>query len=363
MNEQEKILVLGIGTSGCNAVNYMIDNGLTNVEFWAVNTDSQLLELSKSPRKLQIGVKTTEGLGACGNPEIGYKAASESKENIDNMLNGADMVFLVSGMGGGTGGGATPYIAKIAKEKGILTVGIVTKPFKFEGRKRTERAFKPIEELKLNTDILIVIENEKTIETIEKTTSLKNAFLFVDEILKNIVESIVNLIFVNGIINVDFDDLKNILKNSGIASVLTAKANGENKIQEVCNLLINGQFNNLPIKKANSIIMNILSSPEAKLHDVNKIADFMHGFSDEAEIIFGWTVDDNLKDEIKITVIGTNFDKKYLLNRARIEAKMQDEIVEIEEKYNSQKAFFNKKKHREIQEIKNKYQNGEDYEI
>ena len=354
---KEKIKVLGIGTSGCNAVNYMIDSGLTNVEFWAINTDSQLLELSKSPRKLQLGVKTTKGLGACGNPKIGFEAACESKEDIEVVLSGADMIFIVSGMGGGTGSGAAPEIAAIAKSKNILTVGIVTKPFKFEGKKRIEKADSSIEKLKENVDSLIVIENEKIIETIKKDRGTKDAYSVVDEILKNVIESIVDTITIQSPIQeVSFEDIKDILTKSGLATVGIGRAKGENKVKEACKLAIESQLSDFSIKYASRIILNVLCSPNTELSDIKKAIDnVLYGISDETRVILGCVVDDNLKDEIQIVIIGTNFDKKYIDKVKSLKSQMEEELIEIRSKYYDEIKTLEEKCADEVQKAKNKY--------
>ena len=240
------IKVVGVGGGGGNAVNRMIASGLSGVEFWAMNTDAQVLEMSSAPRKVQLGTKLTNGLGAGGNPQVGEKAAEESREDITVALDGADMVFVTAGMGGGTGTGAAPIVAKTAKEMGALTIGVVTKPFKFEGKKRLQYALAGLEKLKENVDALIVIPNDKLMEVVERRTTFKDAFSVVDEVLLSGVQGISDIILVGGLINVDFADVKTIMQSSGSALMGIGKSSGEGRALEAAKLAIDSKLLECP---------------------------------------------------------------------------------------------------------------------
>ncbi len=305
------IKVVGVGGGGGNAVNRMIAAGLSGVEFWAMNTDAQVLEMSSAPRKVQLGTKLTDGLGAGGNPSIGEKAAEESREDITVALDDADMVFVTAGMGGGTGTGAAPVVAKIAKEMGALTIGVVTKPFAFEGKRRMAQAIAGLEKLKENVDALIVIPNDKLIEVVQRNTSFRDAFSVVDEVLLSGVQGISDIILVGGLINVDFADVKTIMHDSGSAIMGIGKSSGEGRALEAAKAAIDSKLLECSINGATGIIMNVTGGSDMTLFEVNEAASIIHdAVSDDAEFIFGAVVDDRVQGEIQITIIATGFELK-----------------------------------------------------
>ncbi len=302
------IKVIGVGGGGGNAINRMIKAGLSGVEFWAMNTDAQVLEMSAATKKIQLGVKLTGGLGAGGNPSVGEKAAEESKEEILQALDGADMVFVTAGMGGGTGTGAAPVVAKIAKELGALTVAVFTKPFGFEAKKRLNQALQGLERLKENVDALIVIPNDKLMEVVERRTTMRDAFLVVDEVLLRGVQGISDSITVPGLINVDFADVKTVMQSSGSALMGIGKASGEGRAMEAAKLAINSKLLETSINGATGIIMNVTGGSDLTLSEVNEAASVIQdAVSDDAEFIFGSVLDDRIQGEIQITVIATGF--------------------------------------------------------
>ena len=308
---QANIKVIGVGGGGGNAVNRMIKAGLSGVEFWAMNTDAQVLEMSSASKKIQLGAKLTAGLGAGGNPSIGEKAAEESREDLLVALDGSDMVFVTAGMGGGTGTGAAPVVAKIAKELGALTIGVVTKPFQFEGKRRMTQALQGLEKLKENVDALIVIPNDKLIEVVERRTTMRDAFSVVDEVLLCGVQGISDIITVPCLINVDFADVKTIMQSSGSALMGIGKSSGEGRAMEAAKLAINSKLLETSINGATGIIMNVTGGPDMTLHEVNEAASVIHdAVSDDAEVIFGSVIDDRIQGEIMITIIATGFELK-----------------------------------------------------
>lgn len=305
------IKVVGVGGGGGNAVNRMIASGLSGVEFWAMNTDAQVLEKSRAPRKVQLGTKLTNGLGAGGNPSVGEKAAEESREDITVALDSADMVFVTAGMGGGTGTGAAPVVAKIAKEMGALTVAVVTKPFKFEGKKRLAQALQGLEKLKENVDALIVIPNDKLMEVVERRTTLQDAFSVVDEVLLSGVQGISDIILVSGLINVDFADVKTVMQSSGSALMGIGKSSGEGRALEAAKLAIDSKLLECSINGATGIIMNVTGGADMTLHEVDEAASVIHdAVAEDAEVIFGAVIDDRIQGEIQITIIATGFELK-----------------------------------------------------
>lgn len=311
MEPLAKIKVIGVGGGGSNAVNRMIENGVKGVEFITVNTDAQALHLTKSEQKLQIGDKLTRGLGAGANPEVGKKAAEESREGIMNSLRGADMVFVTAGMGGGTGTGAAPVIAELAKEAGALTVGVVTRPFTFEGRKRSTQAEQGIEALKEKVDTLIVIPNDRLLEIVDKKTPMMEAFREADNVLKQAVQGISDLIAVPGLINLDFADVKTIMTERGSALMGIGVAAGENRAMEAAKKAIMSPLLETSIEGARGIIMNITGGSNLSLFEVNEAAEIVISASDpEVNMIFGASIDDSMKDEIKVTVIATGFEHR-----------------------------------------------------
>lgn len=302
------IKVIGVGGGGNNAVNRMIEHGVQGVEFIAVNTDAQALNLSKAEIKLQIGAKLTRGLGAGANPEVGKKAAEESKEQIEEALKGADMVFVTAGMGGGTGTGAAPVIAQIAKDLGALTVGVVTRPFTFEGRKRAMQAAGGIAAMKESVDTLIVIPNDRLLEIVDKNTPMLEAFREADNVLRQGVQGISDLIAVPGLINLDFADVKTIMSNKGSALMGIGVATGENRAAEAAKKAISSPLLETSIDGAQGVLMNITGGTNLSLYEVQEAADIVASASDQdVNMIFGSVINENLKDEIIVTVIATGF--------------------------------------------------------
>ncbi len=304
-----KIKVIGCGGGGNNAVNRMIEEGLKNVEFIGINTDKQALALSKAELKIQLGDKLTRGLGAGANPEIGRKAAEESKEEIIEALKGADMVFITAGMGGGTGTGAAPVVAEIAKSMGILTVGVVTKPFQFEGRKRMVHAETGIKGLKESVDTLVTIPNERLLSLVDKKTTLVESFRKADDVLRQGVQGISDLITITGLINLDFADVKTIMVDKGLAHMGVGTGKGDNRAQEAAKQAISSPLLETSIIGATGVLINVTGGNDLSLIEINEAANIVQEEADpDANIIFGAVIDENLKDEIRITVIATGFD-------------------------------------------------------
>lgn len=302
------IKVIGVGGGGNNAVNRMIEHGVQGVEFIAVNTDAQALNLSKAEIKMQIGGKLTRGLGAGANPEVGKKAAEESREQIEEALKGADMVFVTAGMGGGTGTGAAPVIAQISKDLGALTVGVVTRPFTFEGRKRQTQAAGGIGAMKESVDTLIVIPNDRLLEIVDKNTPMLEAFREADNVLRQGVQGISDLIAVPGLINLDFADVKTIMSNRGSALMGIGVATGENRAAEAAKKAISSPLLETSIDGAQGVLMNITGGTNLSLYEVQEAADIVASASDqEVNMIFGSVINENLKEEIVVTVIATGF--------------------------------------------------------
>ena len=305
------IKVIGVGGGGTNAVNRMVDSGIRGVEFVAVNTDRQALILSKAASKIQIGEKITRGLGAGANPDIGAQAAEESKAEITEALRGADMVFVTAGMGGGTGTGAAPIVAACAKEMGILTIGVVTKPFTFEGKKRLSQAERGIESLKGKVDTLVVIPNDKLLQIIDRKTSIVEAFKMADDVLRQGVQGISDLIAVPGLVNLDFADVKTIMLNTGIAHMGVGRASGESRAEDAAKQAIQNPMLESSIEGARGVIINITGGPNLGLHEVNTAAEIVQRSADpEANIIFGAVIDETIDEDVIITVIATGFDSE-----------------------------------------------------
>jgi cell division protein FtsZ len=304
------IKVIGVGGGGNNAVNRMIEHGVQGVEFISVNTDAQALNLSKAEVKMQIGSKLTRGLGAGANPEVGKKAAEESKEQIEEALRGADMVFVTAGMGGGTGTGAAPVIARIAKDLGALTVGVVTRPFTFEGRKRSTQAQGGISAMKDSVDTLIVIPNDRLLEIVDKSTPMLEAFREADNVLRQGVQGISDLIAVPGLINLDFADVKTIMSDKGSALMGIGISSGENRAAEAAKKAISSPLLETSIDGAQGVLLNITGGSNLSLFEVQEAADIVATASDqEVNMIFGSVINENLKDEIVVTVIATGFNE------------------------------------------------------
>ncbi len=303
--------VVGIGGGGSNAVNRMINSGLRGVDFIAINTDAQALALSNALRKIQIGQNITKGLGAGANPEIGQRAAEESREAIMESLKGADMVFITAGMGGGTGTGGAPIIAEISKEIGALTVGVVTKPFSFEGRRRASVADQGIQNLREKVDTLITIPNDRLLQVVDKKTSIVEAFKYADDVLRQGVQGISDLIAVPGLINLDFADVKTIMLDTGSALMGIGSGTGETRAADAARTAISSPLLETSIEGARGILLNITGGPDLGLFEVNEAAVIVQEVADpDANIIFGAVIDEKLGDEVRVTVIATGFDSK-----------------------------------------------------
>lgn len=308
MSEFAKIKVIGVGGGGGNAVSRMIGSDLENVDFLVANTETQALDGTNVPVRIQIGEKATKGLGAGANPEVGREAAEESREDILKALQGADMVFVTAGMGGGTGTGAAPVVAECAREAGALTVGVVTKPFGFEGKKRKEQAERGIEALTGKVDTIITIPNDRLLGIIDRKTSLKDAFLTADEVLRQGIKGISDLITKPGLINLDFADVKTIMTNQGEALMGIGVGEGENRAVDAAKQAINSPLLETSIDGAKGILLNITGSEELSLFEINEAAEIISEAADpEANIIFGSVIDENVGDKVFITVVATGF--------------------------------------------------------
>ncbi|KRQ86579.1 Cell division protein FtsZ [Caloramator mitchellensis] len=318
-----QIKVVGVGGGGNNAVNRMIEFGLKGVEFISVNTDRQALNYSRATTKIQIGDKLTKGLGAGANPEIGQKAAEESIEQITQALKGADLIFITAGMGGGTGTGAAPVVAEIAKELGILTVGVVTKPFIFEGRQRMKNAENGIMRLKEKVDTLVTIPNDRLLQVVDKKTPMTEAFKIADDILRQGVQGISDLITVPGLINLDFADVKTIMLNKGLAHMGIGKATGDSRAADAAKQAISSPLLETTINGATGVLLNITGGSNLTMFEVAEAAEQVRQAADpDANIIFGAVIDEALGDEIRITVIATGFEE-----HSRIQQEQEREIV------------------------------------
>lgn len=302
------IKVIGVGGAGNNAINRMIDVGLKSAEFIAVNTDKQVLMLSKAQKKIQIGATLTKGLGAGANPEIGEKAIEENREELTELIRGTDLLFIAAGMGGGTGTGAAPVIARIARELGVLTVAVVTKPFSFEGRKRDENAKQGIANLRKFVDTLVIIPNDKLLEVLDAKTSFADAFKVADDVLRQGISGIVDLIATPSYINLDFADVRTIMQNQGLAHMGIGRARGENRTIEAVRQAVSSPLLETTIEGAKGIILNVTGGKDMSIGEVYEAARLVQGVIDySANIIFGTSVDDSITDEICITVIATGF--------------------------------------------------------
>jgi len=320
-----QIKVIGVGGGGSNAVNRMIEAGLKGVDFIAVNTDGQALELSRARTKLQIGSKLAKGLGSGGNPEIGRQAAEESSGEIQKALEGADMIFITAGMGGGTGTGGAPIIAEAARKHGALTVGVVTRPFSFEGKRRMQQADQGITLLKEKVDTLIVIPNDKLLQVVDKRTPLLEAFRIADDVLRQGVQGISDLIAVPGLINLDFADVKAIMEETGTALMGVGEANGDNSAVEAAKSAIFSPLLETSIEGARGILINITGSPNISLFEITEAAETIKNVAhEEANIIFGAAIDESYKEQARVTVIATGFAKK-VINQVPRE---REEVVE-----------------------------------
>src|SRR5438309_4778872 len=300
--------VVGVGGGGPNAVNGMVDAGLAGVEFIGVNTDAQALLMAEADLKIQVGAQVTRGLGAGANPEIGLQAAQESRDELKEALKGADMIFITAGEGGGTGTGGAPIIAEIGQELEALTVGVVTRPFGFEGRKRAEQAERGIDQLRDRVDTLIVIENDRLLQVVERQTSVMDAFRMADDILRQGVQGITDLITEPGLVNLDFADVRTIMRDAGSALMGIGSASGENRAAEAARTAVSSPLLESSIEGATGILLNITGGSDIGLFEVNEAAEVVTGAADQnANVIFGAVINDSLGDEIRVTVIATGF--------------------------------------------------------
>ncbi|MBS0015544.1 MAG: cell division protein FtsZ [Arthrospira sp. SH-MAG29] len=303
-----KIKVIGVGGSGGNAINRMIDSEVAGVEFWAVNTDAQALTQSKASKRLQVGQKLTRGLGAGGNPAIGQKAAEESRDEIAQALDGADLVFITAGLGGGTGTGGAPIVAEIAKEVGALTIGVVTRPFTFEGRRRISQADEGIAALQTRVDTLIVIPNNKLLSVINEQTPVQEAFRYADDVLRQGVQGISDIITIPGLVNVDFADVRAVMADAGSALLGIGIGSGKSRAREAALTAISSPLLESSIEGARGVVFNITGGTDLTLHEVNAAAETIYEVVDpNANIIFGAVIDERMQGEVKITVIATGF--------------------------------------------------------
>jgi cell division protein FtsZ len=310
------IKVVGIGGGGTNAVSRMVDAGLKGVEFVAVNTDAQALLMTDADVKLHIGAKATRGLGAGADPQVGREAAMESRDELKEALKGADMVFVTAGEGGGTGTGGAPVVAEISRELGALTVGVVTRPFSFEGRTRAEQAQSGISELREKVDTLIIIPNDRLLQVVEKRTSVMEAFRMADDILRQGVQGITDLITVPGLVNLDFADVRTIMRDAGSALMGIGEAEGENRAAEAARMGVSSPLLEASVEGATGILMNISGGPDLGLFEVNEAAEVVTGAADQnANVIFGAVIDEALGGRVRVTVIATGFDAKLRRER------------------------------------------------
>ena len=338
------IKVIGVGGGGGNAVNRMIKAGLSGVDFWLMNTDAQVLQYSTCKNKIQLGSKLTNGLGAGGEPQVGEKAAEEAQQEITEALEGADMVFVTAGMGGGTGTGAAPIVAKIAKELGILTIGVVTKPFSFEGKRRQNQAAQGLEKLREAVDALIVIPNDKLLDVVDRRVSLQESFIVVDEVLLRGVQGISDIITIPGLINVDFADVKSVMQASGSALMGIGRGQGEGRAVDAAKTAIDSQLLETSINGASGVIVNITGGPDMTLHEVTDATNIINSaVLDDAKVIIGAVVDDKIQGEIQITVIATGFE---LRNQSPINEKTDTSTLSAADFFSG--AFNQKKATNEI---------------
>jgi cell division protein FtsZ len=309
LNNYARIKVVGVGGAGGNAVNRMIEAGLLGVEFVAINTDAQVLETNRASKKIQIGKRLTKGLGAGANPDIGRRAVEEDRDEICEVLSGADMVFIAAGMGGGTGTGAAPVVAEIARQQGALTVAIVTRPFTFEGQRRLDKAEKGLKELQEKADTLISIANDRLIEIVDEKTTLTNAFMFADEVLHQATKGISDLITIPGLINCDFADVRTVMMERGEALMCTGYGEGEGRAEKAAGEAISSPLlENVSISGAKGVLINVTGGEDMTLFDVNKATSIIYQAAGaEANIIFGAVIDPQMKDKMRVTVIATGF--------------------------------------------------------
>jgi len=312
-----QIKVIGVGGGGGNAINRMIQEGIQGVEFIAVNTDAQALMLAEAPTRVRIGDKLTKGLGSGGDPKVGEQAAEESSEELKEVLKGADMIFITAGLGGGTGTGATPVIARLARETGALTIGVVTKPFSFEGSRRRQLAEEGHERLKEHVDTLIVIPNDRLLQIVDKRASVQEAFATADDVLRQGIQGISELITIPGLINLDFADVRSIMSEGGAALMAIGTGRGDNRAQQAAEEAIHSQLLDISIDGARGILFNVTGSEDMSLFEVNEAAEIIRRTAHpEANIIFGAVIDPTLNDTLRITVIATGFESETHLHTA-----------------------------------------------
>jgi len=345
-----RIKVVGVGGGGSNAVNRMIDEGIQGVEFVAINTDAQALMLAKAPTRVRIGNKLTRGLGAGGDPEVGRKSAEESAEDLYNAMKGADMVFITAGLGGGTGTGAAPIVAQICREVGALTIGVVTRPFTFEGNRRMQACETGMSKLKEHTDTLIVIPNDRLLQIMDKRSSLNDSFKMADDVLRQGIQGISELITVPGLINLDFADVRAIMSEGGAALMAVGKASGEDRARIAAEQAISSQLLDITIDGAKGVLFNVTGGPSLTLFEVNQAAALIRETSHpDVNMIFGAVIDPDLTDEIRVTVIATGFERSGMPRRiahpaARIVdgklAERQLESVSVEKQSGQSVAEF-----------------------
>ena len=350
------IKVVGVGGGGGNAVNRMIKAGLSGVEFWLMNTDLQVLVDGQTKNRIQLGADSTNGLGAGGDPSVGEKAAEEAQQEITKALEGADMVFITAGMGGGTGTGAAPVVAKIAKQLGILTIAVVTKPFSWEGKKRSNQAAQGLEKLREAVDAVIVVPNDKLLQVVDRQVSLTESFIIVDEVLLRGVQGISDIITVPGLINVDFADVKNVMQASGSALMGIGRGQGEGRAIKAAEIAINSQLLESSINGATGVIVNITGGPDMTLHEVTDAANIIHdSVADDATVIIGTAVNENIQGEIQITVIATGFELK---NQLPGEEKVERQMPSAADFFASQ-GSFNSPRRTSIPEVSSNFTNIE----
>jgi cell division protein FtsZ len=317
-NYLAELKVVGVGGGGTNAVNRMVDEGLGGVEFIAVNTDAQALVSIDSDVKIQIGSESTRGLGAGADPAVGLAAATESRDELKDALKGADMIFITAGEGGGTGTGGAPVVAELGQEIGALTVGVVTRPFAFEGRKRADQAERGIDELRDRVDTLIVIENDRLLQVVERRTSIVEAFRMADDILRQGVQGITDLITIPGLVNLDFADVRTIMRDAGSALMGIGVASGENRAAEAARAAVSSPLLEASIEGATGVLLNVTGGPGIGLFEVNEAAEVVTSAADQnANVIFGAVIDDSLDDEVRVTVIATGFGGSGAARRRR----------------------------------------------
>ncbi|KAK9905931.1 hypothetical protein WJX75_009152 [Coccomyxa subellipsoidea] len=326
-----RIKVIGVGGGGNNAINRMIGSGLQGVEFWAANTDAQALDNSDALNKIQMGAQLTRGLGTGGNPSLGEQAAEESAADLQTAVGNADMVFITAGMGGGTGTGAAPVVARVSKELGVLTVGVVTYPFTFEGRRRGTQASDGIEALRRNVDTLIVIPNDRLLDVVGESTPLQDAFLLADDVLRQGVQGISDIITIPGLVNVDFADVKAIMCNSGTAMLGVGVATGKNRAEEAALAATSAPLIERSIERATGIVYNITGGKDLTLQEVNRVSEVVTSLADpSANVIFGAVIEDQYEGEVHVTIIATGFSQSYEENL--LAGKLPEPAVKEEKK-------------------------------